>query len=52
MKTQAMLSLLPYGGWSEDRLSELDITGPLDPVLPTPFRLTELALALQSAVGL
>lgn len=52
MKTQAMLSLLPLAGWGEDRLNELDITGPLDPVLPSPFRLTEAAVALQSAVGL
>ena len=49
---KALLSLLPVGGWSPERLGELDITGALDPVLPTPFRITETSVAMLWAVGL
>lgn len=49
---KALQSLLPLGGWSPERLKDLDITGPLDPVLPTPFRITETSTATLSAVGL
>jgi crotonobetainyl-CoA:carnitine CoA-transferase CaiB-like acyl-CoA transferase len=49
---KALHSLLPLGGWSKERLNELDITGPLDPVLPTPFRITETSTATHSVVGL
>ena len=49
---KALLSLLPLGGWTQERMGELDITGPMDPVLPTPFRITETSTATLSAIGL
>jgi crotonobetainyl-CoA:carnitine CoA-transferase CaiB-like acyl-CoA transferase len=49
---KALNSLLPMFGWSQDRLGELDITGPMDPVLPTSFRVTETSVATLSAIGL
>ena len=49
---KALLSLLPLGGWTPERLGELDITGPMDPVLPTPFRITETSTATLSTIGL
>ena len=49
---KALLSLLHVANWSPERTKELDITGPLDPVLPTPFRITETSVATLSAVGL
>src|SRR3954467_11905104 len=52
MKKDALLPLLSAAGWGQERLSELEVSGPLDPVLPTPFRLTEAGVAGQAAVGL
>jgi crotonobetainyl-CoA:carnitine CoA-transferase CaiB-like acyl-CoA transferase len=52
MMNDALRTLLPIAGWSEQRANALDITGPLDPVLPTPFRITETAVASLAAVGL
>jgi crotonobetainyl-CoA:carnitine CoA-transferase CaiB-like acyl-CoA transferase len=47
-----MRTILPIAGWSEDRAREIEISGPSDPILPTPFRITETATAALSAVGL
>lgn len=49
---EALRTLLPIAGWSDDRLAEIEITGAIDPVLPTPFRITETATAALAAVGL
>jgi crotonobetainyl-CoA:carnitine CoA-transferase CaiB-like acyl-CoA transferase len=45
-------TILPFGGWSEDRTRAIEMTGPMDPVLPTPFRITETSSAALAAVGL
>jgi crotonobetainyl-CoA:carnitine CoA-transferase CaiB-like acyl-CoA transferase len=52
MVNEALRSLLPIAGWSDAKLAGVEITGPLDPVLPTPFRITETAAATLAAVGL
>lgn len=52
MSNAALRTILPVAGWSEDRADAVTITGPADPVLPTPFRITETAAATLAAVGL
>jgi crotonobetainyl-CoA:carnitine CoA-transferase CaiB-like acyl-CoA transferase len=52
MNNNALHTLLPFAGWTEDRTRDLEITGASDPILPTPFRITEAATAALSAVGL
>ena len=52
MLKDTMNTLLPIAGWPESRASEVEITGSLDPILPTPFRITETATASLAAVGL
>lgn len=52
MINDALRTLLPFAGWSEARTNELEIGGGYDPVLPTPFRITETAVASLAAVGL
>lgn len=52
MTNDALHTLLPLAGWSEERLKSLDLTGGLDPILPTPFRITETSTATLAAVGL
>lgn len=48
----ALRTILPVFGWPEARASEVGIAGPLDPVLPTPFRVTETAAATLAAIGI
>ena len=43
---------MPIFGWPESRAGEIEITGVLDPILPTPFRITETSVATLAAVGL
>jgi crotonobetainyl-CoA:carnitine CoA-transferase CaiB-like acyl-CoA transferase len=50
--TSALSTLLPIAGWPEERAGEVTITGGTDPVLPTPFRITETAAAAIAATGL
>ena len=45
-------TLLPIAGWDPAHASEVDIHGGTDPLLPTPFRITETAAASLAAVGL
>ena len=45
-------TLLPIAGWDPALASEVDIHGGTDPLLPTPFRITETAAASLAAVGL
>jgi crotonobetainyl-CoA:carnitine CoA-transferase CaiB-like acyl-CoA transferase len=52
MINDALRTLLPFAGWSENRTDDVEITGAPDPVLPTPFRITEAAVASLAAVGL
>lgn len=52
MNVAALHDLLPYAGWSADRLSDVEFTGGLDPKLPTTFRITETAAAALAAMGL
>ena len=44
--------LLSISGCDAQRAAEVEIAGEMDPVLPTPFRITEAASASLSAVGL
>lgn len=52
MIQQALNTLLPFAGWSEARTREVEITGSGDPILATPFRITDTAVASLAAVGL
>ena len=52
MTLDALRTILPIAGWSEDRLRAVRITGQADPILPTPFRLAETSTATLAAVGI
>lgn len=52
MINNALRTILPIAGWPEERASEVEITGGTDPILPTPFRITETSTATLAAVGL
>ena len=45
-------TLLPIAGWDPALASEVEVHGGTDPLLPTPFRITETAAASLAAVGL
>jgi crotonobetainyl-CoA:carnitine CoA-transferase CaiB-like acyl-CoA transferase len=48
----ALRSILPIAGWSDDRASAVTFTGGSDPVLPTPFRIGAAGAATVAASGL
>ena len=52
MTNAALRTLLPIAGWPEERADAVEIPGGTDPVLPTPFRITETAAAALAATGL
>ena len=52
MMNEALRTLLPIAGWPESRADAVTITGGLDPILPTPFRITETSTAALAAIGL
>lgn len=52
MTHEALRTLLPIAGWPEARASEVRISGSMDPILPTPFRITETSTAALAAIGL
>lgn len=52
MKNAALQTLLPFAGWSPERVGEVEFIGDLDPILPTPFKITETGAATLAAVGL
>ena len=52
MSHTALSTLLPIAGWDASRLSEVEICGGDDPILPTPFRIGETAAASLAAGGL
>ena len=47
----ALRTIVAVAGVSEDRARAVDITGDLDPILPTPFRIGETSAAALAAVG-
>jgi len=52
MSHDALRTLMPIAGWPQDRASSVEITGGIDPILPTPFRIGETSAAALAAVGL
>jgi crotonobetainyl-CoA:carnitine CoA-transferase CaiB-like acyl-CoA transferase len=52
MINNALRTILPIAGWDEKRAGEVEITGSYDPILPTPFRISETSTATLAAVGL
>lgn len=52
MMNDALRTILPIAGWTEARMREVEITSGTDPILPTPFRISETASATLAAVGL
>ncbi len=52
MTNDALRTILPIAGWSEERAGEVEFTGGTDPILPTPFRISETGAAALAAVGL
>ena len=52
MINETLSMLLSISGCDAQRAAEVEIAGEMDPVLPTPFRITEAASASLSAVGL
>ena len=52
MPHQALRTILPIAGWSDERARGIEITGSTDPILPTPFRIGETSAAALAATGL
>ena len=52
MSHDALRTILPLAGLPESRAKEIEITGAFDPILPTPFKITETSVATLAAVGL
>lgn len=52
MLNDALRTLLPIAGWSEDHTRSFEIVGGSDPILATPFRITDTAVGSLGAVGL
>src|SRR5256886_5088426 len=48
----ALHTILPIAGWGEERARAVEITGDTDPILPTPFRISETSTAALAAIGL
>ncbi len=49
---EALRTILPIAGWSDDRAAAVTFTGGADPVLPTPFRIGVAGAATVAATGL
>jgi crotonobetainyl-CoA:carnitine CoA-transferase CaiB-like acyl-CoA transferase len=52
MSHDALRTILPVAGLGADRARAVEISGGLDPILPTPFRIGETSAAALAAVGL
>ena len=52
MTNDALRTILPIAGWSDDRTRAVEITSETDPILPTPFRIGATSAAALAAVGL
>ncbi|HET6607261.1 MAG TPA: CoA transferase [Rhodopila sp.] len=50
--TEALRTLLPYGGWTSDDAAAVTFEGSGDPVLPTPYRIATAGAATLAATGL
>src|SRR5215510_4755392 len=48
----ALRTILPIAGFSDERARTVVLTGGADPILPTPFRIGETSAAALGAVGL
>jgi len=52
MTNNALRTILPIAGWPEERAREVEFTGGTDPILQTPFRISETGAATLAATGL
>lgn len=52
MSNEILKSIMPVAGWPESRADEPTLTGGVDPLLPTPFRIGESSTATLAAIGL
>src|SRR5438309_9391912 len=52
MSHDALRTILPVAGWTDERARTVTITGGADAILPTPFRIGETSAAALAAVGL
>ena len=52
MSNEILKSIMPVPGWPESRADEPTLTGGVDPLLPTPFRIGESSTATLAAIGL
>jgi crotonobetainyl-CoA:carnitine CoA-transferase CaiB-like acyl-CoA transferase len=52
MTNDALCTLLPIAGWTDERACTVEFSGGTDPILPTPFRIGEAGAAALAAVGL
>jgi crotonobetainyl-CoA:carnitine CoA-transferase CaiB-like acyl-CoA transferase len=52
LTNDALRTILPIAGWTDERARAVEITGDADPILPTSFRLGETSAATLAAVGL
>ena len=52
MTNEALRTILPVAGWDDEKAGAVEITGGVDPILPTPFRIGETSAAALAAVGL
>ena len=52
MINDALRTILPIAAWPEERTHAIDIIGGADPIVPTPFRISETGVAALAAVGL
>ena len=52
MSHDALRTILPVAGWSDDRTRDVEIVEAADPILPTPFRIGETSAAALAATGL
>ena len=52
VSNEALYTLLPIASWSRESAQDVEFTGGTDPILPTPFRISETSSAALAAVGL
>ena len=52
LPNQALRSILPVAGWTNDHSSDVSFAGGTDPVLPTPFRIGLAGSATIAAAAL
>jgi crotonobetainyl-CoA:carnitine CoA-transferase CaiB-like acyl-CoA transferase len=50
--SEALQRILPVAGWSNGQAADVEFTGGVDPVLPTPFRIGAAGAATIAAAGL